>query len=175
MLSKKEIAAAGERLKSRDADDNDLLYPNEISGPVTAKNQQKIRAVARQPQKQLAVLLGPTAKAEPLFKALQDYYKNDAGEVVASSFSALPKLFETLDKNTDGKLQQDEVMALNDVEPQLDLGHRSRFVRERTEGSKGQSDFFRVDQVRRIEQVGLRGITWNQIVVRRESRRAPNV
>ena len=120
VLSEKEIATAGGRLKSRDADDNDLLLPSEISGPATV-NTRQIRAVTRQPQQQLAVLLGPTAKAEPLFKAIQGRYKNDDGEVIASSFQEVPKLYETLDKNSDGKLQQVEVLALNEVEPHLDL------------------------------------------------------
>ncbi len=121
VLSEKEIAAAGKRLKSRDADDNDLLYPQELSGGAGAAANLRFRTMARQAPQQLAMLLGETAKAEPLFKALQARYKNDDGDIVAGRFPAFPKLFGKLDKNDDGKLAQDEVLALNRVEPHVRL------------------------------------------------------
>ncbi len=120
VLSEAEIAEAGLRLKSRDADDNDLLYPQEIDGPVTAANR-RTRAYARPPQPALALLLGPTASADAIFKSLQAQYKNADGKVVAGSFATVPDLFKALDKNDDGKLQQDETLALNGVAPHLEL------------------------------------------------------
>ena len=120
ILSKEEVAAAGDRLKSRDADDNDLLLAGELSGNVRTTGRQNF-ARQRQPQPQLAVLLGPTAKTDALFQALKLRYKNKDDEIVAKSFSGVPKLFEKLDENKDGKLQQDEVKALNTVKPHINL------------------------------------------------------
>ncbi len=122
VLDEKEIAAASERLKSRDADDNDLLDMNEIAGGAAAGNT-RIRTVVRQSQaqQQAAVLLGPATTAESLMQALQQQYKNDDGHIAAGSFSAVPKLFEVLDKNEDGQLAKDEVLALNDVKPHIEL------------------------------------------------------
>ncbi len=123
-LSEKEIASASERLKSRDTDDNDLLYPQELRGtPQAARgNQAQVRrAVARPQAVQLAILLGESTKADALFTALQTVYKNKEGEILARSFSAVPKLFDALDKNKDGKLQQNEVGALNDFKPHVEL------------------------------------------------------
>ena len=64
VLSKEEIASAGQRLKSRDADGNDLLIPSELAGNVRTSGRQNY---SRQPQTQLTVLLGPTAKPAALF------------------------------------------------------------------------------------------------------------
>ncbi len=122
VLDEKEIAAAGERLKSRDANDNDLLEPNELAGGAAANNTRVSRFVGQpQMRQQSAVLLGPTAKAGPLFQSLQQRYKNDDGDIVSGSFTSVPKLFETLDKNKDGKLGQDEVLGLNEVKPHVEL------------------------------------------------------
>ncbi len=137
VLSQDEIAKAGDRLKSKDADDNDLLYPGELNGkPVAAGNRAAVRiSTSRQVQTQVALLLGPTAKADTVFAAIQQRYKNKEGKVVAASFPALPKLFETLDKNKNGALEQTEVMALNSIAPQIvmtaDLG--------KSDGPKGLS------------------------------------
>jgi Ca2+-binding EF-hand superfamily protein len=120
-LSDKEIAAAAERLKSRDADDNDLLYPTEISSPAAAApvriNQAQMAAQATQN----AILLGPTAKADTLHASLVQRYKNAEGQVVSTSFAAVPKLFAALDKNSDGALQAEETLALNEVPPHVTL------------------------------------------------------
>ena len=133
VLDEKEIAAAPERLKSRDANDNDLLLPNEINGTDRATAVRQVRTRSRQPQPQLVMLLGPTTKAELLFAALQQKYKNDNGDIAAASFSAVPKLFESLDENQDGKLQQDELLALNETKPHIEMA----VALGKTDGSKG--------------------------------------
>jgi hypothetical protein len=67
-LSDKEIAAAAERLKTRDADDNDLLYPAEISGQAVATRRVTTTGFTQQPQAvQNSALLGPVATADGLF------------------------------------------------------------------------------------------------------------
>ena len=113
LLGEKEIAAAAERLKTRDADDNDLLYPEEIS-----------RVVSQQAQLQLAqpaLLLGPVATAEGLFAAMSERYKNSDGDMIHARFTAIPSLFAALDKNSNGILAKDEVLGLNEVQPHVEL------------------------------------------------------
>ncbi len=124
LLSDTEIAAAPERLKTRDADDNDLLYPNEISGTAGATGNRAVRTAAGRvatPRSQVSVLLGPATQAAPLFAAITQKYGDSAGNVLADSFSSFSGLFESLDGNKDGKLQQGEVLTLNKVEPHLQL------------------------------------------------------
>jgi Ca2+-binding EF-hand superfamily protein len=124
LLSDTEIAAASERLKTRDADDNDLLYPAEISGTSGATGNRAVNAARGRvitPRAQVSVLLGPAAQAAPLFAAITQKYGDSDGNVLADSFSSFPGLFESLDGNKDGKLQQGEVLALNKVKPHLQL------------------------------------------------------
>ncbi|MBT4865567.1 MAG: hypothetical protein HON53_10720 [Planctomycetaceae bacterium] len=124
VISEHEVAKAGDRLKGKDADDNDLLYPAEINGrPARAdgNNVRITRTFSARSRSPLAVLLGPTATDEPSFAILTQRYKGQDGSIVAASFSAVPKLFEQLDKNSDGKLEQDEVGGLNTVKPHLQM------------------------------------------------------
>jgi hypothetical protein len=121
VLSDKEIAAVTERLKSRDADDNDLLYPQEISGNAVASGRVAAVSQRGRPGAQTSILLGPVATADSVFAALSQQYKNDNGDIVPASFAAVPGLFVELDQNEDGKLQQAEVLALNDVQPHIEL------------------------------------------------------
>lgn len=121
VLSDKEIAAATERLKSRDADDNDLLYPQEISGNVVAGGRVSAVSQRGRPGAQTSILLGPVATADSVFAALSQQYKSENGDIVPASFAAVPGLFVELDQNEDGKLQQAEVLALNDVQPHIEL------------------------------------------------------
>jgi Ca2+-binding EF-hand superfamily protein len=121
-LSDKEIAVATERLKTRDADDNDLLYPEEISGQTAARGRVTAAQVQQQQQAvQWSVLLGPTATADGLYSALLQRYKNADGDIVAVSFDGVPALFTTLDKDNSGKLEKEEALGLNDVPPQVEL------------------------------------------------------
>jgi len=141
VLSAEEIAAAGKRLKSRDADDNDLLYTSELSA-ASAPGNRINRTTTRQTS-QLAILLGPTAKAETVFNALGQRYKNKEGVIAANSFSAIGNLFGMLDKNKNGKLDQNEVLALGKMKPHvamsLDLA--------KAKGAKGFSLKFAASQL----------------------------
>lgn len=122
VLSAEEIAAAAGRLKSRDANDDDLLYGQEVSGATQAAyfaNQ-----AANRSETGAAVLLGPTADAETLFKTLVYRYQFPKGELTAGSFPTLPVLFTQLDANADGRLAEAEVLGLNQIEPHLRLAVR---------------------------------------------------
>jgi Ca2+-binding EF-hand superfamily protein len=121
-LSDQEIAAAAERLKTRDADDNDLLYPQEISGqPAATARRINATGFSGQQAAQWSVLLGPVATANGLFAALSQRYKNADGEIARDSFPALPTLFTELDKDQNGKIDREEVLGLNDVQPHIEL------------------------------------------------------
>ena len=128
-LSKDEIAAAGDFLKSRDVDDDDLLYLHELAAnPARPVNtlSYNMNSSTRQ---QTGVLLGPTVDADKIFLALQANYsasseaqgETNAKAITAKNFSSVPKLFAKLDANQNGELDQDEVLTLNTVQPHLTL------------------------------------------------------
>jgi Ca2+-binding EF-hand superfamily protein len=117
-LNAAEIAAAAERLKSRDADDNDLLFPAELGGvPDVDAMPANLRLPPPDPQP--AVLLGPTLTADSLFSALCVRYKVESGPITADRFPAVPALFAALDEDGDGKLQKFEAIRLNEASPQI--------------------------------------------------------
>jgi len=123
-LSKEEIANAADRLKSRDANDDDLLLAAEVAGSASGagRPQRTASGVTQRAQPQsLAVLLGPTATAAELFAALTQRYRNEKGLVVAESLAGVPGLFAALDADENGMIQQEETLALNTMEPHVEL------------------------------------------------------
>jgi Ca2+-binding EF-hand superfamily protein len=124
-LSPVEVEQAGDRLKGRDADDNDLLYAAELGGTAAGGGAYRVVASAPGPRMQVAqnaVLLGPEVKAESLFAALQQKYRTtDNGPTEATAFAGVPGLFEQLDVNRNSRLDADEVLALNTLPAQIEL------------------------------------------------------
>jgi Ca2+-binding EF-hand superfamily protein len=123
VLAEPEIAAAGERLKSRDADDNDLLEAAEFSRFLQAPPGLEA-AMSQRLQLQpslICVLLGPAISADSLYTVLSQRYMVETGAIKSGSFSAVPQLFELLDEDGDGKLQKFEASRLSEVEPQISL------------------------------------------------------
>lgn len=124
-LDSDEVAAAAERLKSRDADDNDLLYVAEINGaaPPQGVRQQIVSAagLSRGGQAQAAVLLGPASSPANVIRLLRLQYGTDSGPIGKDAFYADESLFEKLDSDSDGVLEVGEVTALNDIEPHVRL------------------------------------------------------
>lgn len=123
-LSKEEIANAGKRLKSRDADDNDLLYPQE-AGTQPASSLQRLNLQGRSrggalPWPASAALLGEAIKDEQLFQLLQQRYAKDK-KITAESFAAVPELFAKLDADKDGTLTKEEAGKLHEFPAQLEL------------------------------------------------------
>jgi Ca2+-binding EF-hand superfamily protein len=158
-LSAKEIAAAPERLKSRDADDNDVLESTEIGGG--AATGRRTGTVAARPAAggrtgfSLAVLLGPTANAANLLAALKQAYGDKDGRLTAKSFPALRKLFEAVDANHDGEWKEDEVLGLNRTPPHVRL--KISF------GKNGQG--LVIDSLAEIEKPAEAGGSNNAVVV----------
>lgn len=124
-IDQNEIAAAAKRLKSRDADDNDLLYAAEINGtPAPQGVRTAVLAaggMSRTAQAQAAVLLGPATTAEAVIRLLRLQYGTENGRISKAGFPADPKLFEQLDANQDGFFEVAEVALLNKVEPHVRL------------------------------------------------------
>lgn len=128
-LSRQEIAAAAERLKSRDADDNDVLDAVEISGSyqVVMNSPAARESRAARGPALTGVLLGPAMNADALYSILSQRYMVATGAIKAESFPGMPQLFASLDEDGDGKLQKFEASRLDEVQPQIalavDLGY----------------------------------------------------
>jgi Ca2+-binding EF-hand superfamily protein len=124
-LSVDEIAAAPQRLKSRDADDNDLLIPNEMAGALPDQNSASIQQMRRRDEaltgNQNAILLGPTTTAEAIFGVLIQKYHRGEDHLPAKCFPNLPALFEQLDENHNGLLEVHELLTLNTLKPHISL------------------------------------------------------
>lgn len=121
VVSAQEIVKAGERLQSRDADDNELLYPQEIltnSTPNrTATNSRRARPTTRVS----AIAVGSTVSPEEVYQIIKSQYKNRDGDVTVESFLLAKSLFHQLDINDNGKFDADEASRLLDAEPQITL------------------------------------------------------
>jgi Ca2+-binding EF-hand superfamily protein/ribosome maturation factor RimP len=121
-----ELKAAYERLKSRDADDNDLLTANELGG-----GQRRQYGVVfgrssgggmRLPTTPRTVFqLGPSASLTSLYNELVKHYGDDQKLVRAAAFRLDPKLFKTLDLNKNGILESGEVIGFHLAKPAVKL------------------------------------------------------
>lgn len=110
VLTAEEITAAPERLKSRDANDNDLLEQIELGSgaAVTVAN----------PTNPTVLPLGPSADFPGMFTALVNRYGID-GRLRAESFPLFPRLLDGLDRNANGELEADELAGFNSIRPQI--------------------------------------------------------
>ncbi|HZN35238.1 MAG TPA: hypothetical protein VFB80_15525, partial [Pirellulaceae bacterium] len=110
-LDAKELAAAAGRLKSRDADDNDLLAADEVSG-VVASPAQRVDVRGVMPAVG-AVLLGPAATQDGVYTLIyQRYQKNRDNKLSADCFPLFPQLFAALDKDGDSEITKFEILGL---------------------------------------------------------------
>jgi Ca2+-binding EF-hand superfamily protein len=125
-LSASEILQAPELLIARDADDNDLLYPAELTTtPATASgNAGFVRSVVQNPEsaRQTIVLLGPEVPAESILQALQSVYVVTArGEFGSPDADAAPALLKRIDANGNSLLEPDELLTLNTLPADIEL------------------------------------------------------
>jgi Ca2+-binding EF-hand superfamily protein len=121
VLSSEELAAAAARLKARDADDNDLLEPSELSPSPAAQveiERPAAGSVYHGPPR--VVQLGPRGRWDSLVSALVETYQEDERIVVARYPLAVP-LLAAVDKNKDGKIDRDEVRGLNQAPPHVTI------------------------------------------------------
>jgi Ca2+-binding EF-hand superfamily protein len=119
VLSAEEIAAAEARLKSRDANDNDILDQAELSGTANAGYGFN-RPGGMQQAAPLLYQLDSTTDWNVVFDALQKRYGKQ-GVLSAESFPAVPNLAEQLDANANKTIEREELAGLKSVAPHLQL------------------------------------------------------
>lgn len=125
VISGEELAGAGERLKSRDANDNDLLEPGELGGTAEPGLYQLVAGRATPARPAAAFLLGPAADLAAIDRELRRRYAAaDKQELRSENFPLLPKLVEQLDLNRNGLLEPGEAVGFQLLEPQLTLNIR---------------------------------------------------
>ncbi len=117
-LSPEELAEVEARLKSRDANDNDVLDQNELLASGGAYGVQRRGAVARREQ----ILYHVTSSTDfaALHQVLAARYGKD-GALSIESFALVPGLGLRLDINRDSSIDKDELAGLLSIFPHLQL------------------------------------------------------
>ena len=136
LIDAAELKAAFERLKSRDADDNDLLTAAELGGGQRGRayGVQFARGSGmRLPATPRTVFqLGAAANLTGLYSELVKHYGDGEKAVRAAAFRLDPKLFQTLDRNKNGLLEAGEMIAFHLAKPsatiEIRLGEGPRVV-----------------------------------------------
>jgi len=119
ILSAEELLSASARLKSRDADDNDLLETAELSPSPAALARDSQRDNANVYEGQPRVMqLGSRARWDSLVLALIENYQEE-GRISTEKYPLTATFLAALDKNRDGKLNRDESHGLNDMPAHL--------------------------------------------------------
>lgn len=125
-LTADELQAAPERLKLRDADDNDLLEMAEVSGsgarsPYDLRQRVRTRGVRLPSRAREIYLLGPAADLAAIYDGIVAKYGGPEKKVTAAAFRSAPKMFKKLDLNENGVLDAGESIGLHLVEPAVKL------------------------------------------------------
>ncbi|GAB4153892.1 MAG: hypothetical protein Tsb009_30370 [Planctomycetaceae bacterium] len=124
-LSPEELKAVGDRLKSRDADDNDVLELTELGG-ATTRSQIQIgsgfgRGYRLPSSGNDAYHLGPEVNLSALYSAMRSKYVTGQNKLPASIFRFFPKMFKSLDLNKNGFLDPGETVGFHLAKPQVRL------------------------------------------------------
>jgi Ca2+-binding EF-hand superfamily protein len=120
-LSKAELTAAAERLKTRDVNGDDMLTLLELSSAPTMQyaifSGRGYGYNGRQPR-QTAVLLSPSTTDAMLYSALQSQ------QITVANCTLTPHTFAALDVDENGVLDQNEVAGFETCDPHLRLVFR---------------------------------------------------
>jgi Ca2+-binding EF-hand superfamily protein len=117
VLSAAEIASAVQRLRSRDADDDERLVAADFQQSATpAMPEMPVRRYGPQS----AQLLSPNPAWDSILFTLEELYSN-RGQLGSDSFPRVPRLFECLDSDHDGELVKEEIAQLGEIEPHITL------------------------------------------------------
>ncbi len=120
-LSAEEIAAAPQRLKSRDANDDDLVDSAELGGAGMAGYAvREDGRVVRGGAVQHGWSLSPGGNEALLMQALVEHYGRD-GKLTSASFPFVPKLFDQLDLDDDGAVAAKELAGLATIPPHVSV------------------------------------------------------
>ena len=124
-LSAEELQAATERLKSRDADDNDVLDAIELTAAVGgAARYQIVRrggATAATGDIPARLLSARTEDIDRLYKELLTRYGGKNKKLDTTDLAARPELANALDANNDGRIDLVEIEALKSLPASLVL------------------------------------------------------
>ncbi|HUE72893.1 MAG TPA: hypothetical protein VMP01_18555 [Pirellulaceae bacterium] len=118
-LSAHELATAAGRLRSRDTDDDDVILPGDLVDNVALMpGQMPTRNRRRGPR--AAELLGEHADWNMIGAYLDEQYAL-GGRLSPASFPLLPKLFEQLDADGNGRIVRQEYKNLDQVPAHIRL------------------------------------------------------
>eukprot|EP00913_Durusdinium_trenchii_P023373 g21951.t1 len=124
VITADELKVASARLKSRDANENDLLELFEIGGGFTRNAYGQIvqsRGMRLPSRPHDVYLLGPAADLSAAYSGIVSKYGDEKNKVTAAAFPACPDVFKTLDLNKNGVLDSGESIGLHLIKPHLKL------------------------------------------------------
>ncbi|MDX1947944.1 MAG: hypothetical protein SFU86_21270 [Pirellulaceae bacterium] len=116
-LGAAEIAAAAERLRRHDLDDDEILLAAELAPPPNLEPGMLPERRRRGPE--IVRLLGPHANWDSVRLLLEEHL---GSPLTAETLAAAPGLFARLDANQDGRLQKGEIAGLNGAPADLVVG-----------------------------------------------------
>ena len=118
VLDAEEIAAAAERLRSRDADDDEMIYLTDLQPVTNVQTDDRPRRRVWGPD--AAMLVGPKMDRSAVLLTLQEAYAL-GGSLTAQSFPQRPQLFARLDADNNRRVFAKELDGLLEVEADLSL------------------------------------------------------
>jgi Ca2+-binding EF-hand superfamily protein len=110
-LSARELRQAAARIAAADISGDGVLELSELQRAVRRKMQPAT----------LGVLLGTPDSATPAARALQAHYADAQGVIARRSFRIAPSVFDQLDANADGLLQEAELPRIAALPPHITL------------------------------------------------------
>jgi Ca2+-binding EF-hand superfamily protein len=118
-ISADELAGAADRLKSRDANDDDIVDAMEISGNIYGNRGVQVRSGGRAVvQTSPAHLLGPAADLVAVYESMKQKYAKQ-GKITAESLPAAAELLKSLDLNENGEFDPGETIGLQLARPHV--------------------------------------------------------
>lgn len=122
VIGQQELETAPDKLKSRDANDNDLLEPNEAGGGAVRNQYRNIQIGGRRTTVRrgtTAFLLGPSANLVTIYTAMAEKYAGDDKQIRADDFRWFSQMVNDLDLDQSGTLDSGELVGLHLVKPHI--------------------------------------------------------
>jgi Ca2+-binding EF-hand superfamily protein len=117
MLSAEELAGAEQQLKTRDADDNDILTLLEIAGASGRSQYRQTRFVRGQTVASIVYHIHPKTDWTAVHKAILQKYGKDCRW---TEFPATPEL-KAFDKNNNQQVEAEELSHFEKVKPHIHM------------------------------------------------------